>query len=324
MNVRIAACLALSMLTGLATAASAQRPQDVNAALRYWMAFAQMEDPRADDGTAKLLAEVEGGRAPWDEARLGAVVRANATALATMQRATALPRCDWGIEVELGPSAPVAHLARARVLARLNTLSGVRLAALGRFEEAVETWVAGVRFSRHMAEGGSLIAVLSGRAALRSAVQALTLAAEKGQLSASQQARIRSVIAAGPETGFDWHEALAAEQRALDVWVARLVRAPEFARAYQEVTGAPPPAGISVPPESAVSAFQRFMRAAADAFRLTPERTRAALPALDESMKELHPFYQSFIPSLARVNEARVEVKAERERLLALVSRANE
>src|SRR5690606_36128574 len=149
-----------------------------NAALRYWMAFAQMQDPPADEATAGLLARVEAGEAPWDEGRLGPIVRANSNALATMHRATALVECDWGLEVELGPATPIAHLARARVLARLNTLAGLQLTALGRSDEAVDAWIAGIRFSQHVAQGGSLIAVLSGRAALRSSFRALTLAAE--------------------------------------------------------------------------------------------------------------------------------------------------
>jgi hypothetical protein len=60
------------------------------------------------------------------------------------------------------------------------------------------------------------------------------------------------------------------------------------------------------------------MESAAQAFSLTPERTRAALPALDTAMRALHPFYQ--LPLLSRINDSRADVKAERDRLLAVLS----
>lgn len=140
----------------------------------------------------------------------------------------------------------------------------------------------------------------------------------------TQRARIRTAVAAVPETGFAWDAALRAEHVALDVWVVQLAAAPDFAGAYQRAAGSPPPAGLSLPPASAVAGFGRFMTAAAEAFRLAPERTRSALPGLDAGLKELHALYQSLIPSLTRVNDTRTEIQAERDRLLAILSSPNE
>src|SRR5262245_46544852 len=87
---------------------------NTNAALRYWMAFAEMKDPV--DGKAgltnELIDRVASGAAPWDEAKFGRILDENAEALAIMQRATYLRFCDWGLEYELGSTTPIAHLAK--------------------------------------------------------------------------------------------------------------------------------------------------------------------------------------------------------------------
>ena len=97
-----------------------------NAALRYWMAFAEMKDPPADRSLQDLLERTSVGQAAWDEAKLGPILDSNGEALQTMQRATKLPECDWGIEYGRGTRAPITYLARARVMARLNTLQALR------------------------------------------------------------------------------------------------------------------------------------------------------------------------------------------------------
>src|SRR6266446_7947629 len=125
--------LAASLLFGAAfTSAQAKRPIEThNAALRYWMAFAELQDPPTDRATAELLEKTAAGEAAWDEAKLGPILDKNETAIWRMQRATKLPECDWGLEYDLGPRASIAYVPKARVLARLNTLDGMRLAAKG-------------------------------------------------------------------------------------------------------------------------------------------------------------------------------------------------
>ena len=131
----IAACVLVSR-------ADAQAPT-TNAALRYWMAFAVMHDPPAGQATAELLDRIAAGTAPWDEAKLGKLLDDNREALKMMQRATKLATCDWGLEYDLGPNTPIAHLAKARVMGRLNALEGARQASGGQFAQAVDVWLAG-------------------------------------------------------------------------------------------------------------------------------------------------------------------------------------
>ena len=70
-----AACLFAASLN-----AQAQPQQALNAAVRYWTAFALLQDPPANEGATALLVRVAEGTAPWDEAQLGPILDANAQA----------------------------------------------------------------------------------------------------------------------------------------------------------------------------------------------------------------------------------------------------
>lgn len=211
MKILITCVIAASLLP---MPAHAQAPS-TNAALRYWMAFALLQDPPVEKATADLLERVAGGTALWDEARLGTILDANAEALDIMQRATKLSTCDWGVEYELGPAAPIAHLARARALGRLDVVAGVRLASRGQLPQAVDVWLAGVRFSQHVAQGGTLISLLSARSVLTPSLNALARVA--GSLDAVRRSQVVAAVRAMPEAGFDWADAMRREADALAV-----------------------------------------------------------------------------------------------------------
>ena len=118
-----------------AVPAAAQDTQ--NAALGYWMAFAQMKEPPSGSFGPDLID-------------------ANAAALATLRRASRGGFCDWGIDYELGPNAPIAHLPKARALAQLNSAAAVQSISRGQSDEAVAAWVTGMRFALHIESGGTL------------------------------------------------------------------------------------------------------------------------------------------------------------------------
>jgi len=287
-----------------------------NAALRYWMAFADLQDPPADKATADLLEKTAAGDTAWDEAKLGTILDKNNAAIQDMQRATKLPECDWGVEYELGPAASIAYAPRARVLARLNTLYGMRLAAKGDTQKALDTWLAGIRFSQHLAQGGSLIFSLIAKTALLSNFHALTQAAQSGSLTESQRKEIVSAVRTLPETGFDWGQALWYEQDSLDLAEKRVAEAADPAAYYQEFTGERAPENFTVPKASEVAAFHKTIGAAETELRTPPAQAQDKLKALQDSVKSLHPFYQALTPSFTRVNESRVEIQAARDKLL--------
>ena len=274
----------------LAVPLNAQQTTD-NAALRDWMAFALRQDPPADATTTDLLVRVTDGTAPWDEGRLGAILDANADALAIMGRASMLRSCDWGLEYELGPTTPIAHLAKARVLGRLNVLSGIRLAARSQTPDAVDRWLAGVRFSQHLAHGGTLISLFSAQSILLPNLRALVN--EVSRLNPESRAQIEAVVRALPDTGFDWPDAMRREEAALATAV-RMNAAP------------------GVRPQD-LGALRTMLPQIADAMRLPPDRARIALASV--KLGSL-PY-----PSPIKVNEQREVIRAARQRVLDALAR---
>jgi hypothetical protein len=276
-----------------AATVNAQQPQQqtLNAAVRYWMAFAVLQDPPANAGATNLLVRVAEGTAPWDEAQLGPILDANSQSLEIMERASTLQSCDWGIEYELGPRAPIAHLARARVLGRLGVLSGMRLAARGQTPEAVDRWLASIRFSQHLARGGTLISLLSANAILLPSLRGL--ASEVSRLTPESRARIEAGLRALPETGFDWPDAMLREEQALAAGV-RLNAIPTLKA-------------------EDLGTLRTTVARIVEALRLPPDRARTALASVNLGSLP--------VPSPTRVNEQREVIRAARQKLLDAVAR---
>jgi hypothetical protein len=262
-----------------------------NAALRYWTAFAVLQDPPADAATTDLLLRVANGTAPWDEGRLGAILDANSDALDIMGRASLLRACDWGVEYELGPNAPIPHLAKARVLGRLNVLSGHRLAARGQASDAADRWLAGVRLSQHLAQGGTLISLFSAQSILIPTLH--SLASEMSRLNAEDRTKVDAVMRMLPDTAFDWPDAMRREASALATAVRMKL----------------------VPNVSAqdLSALRTNVARIADALRQPPDRAREALAGVNLGAL---PF-----PSPLKVNEQRETIRAARQRVLDALAR---
>ena len=296
-------------------------PETRNAALRYWLAFADLQDPTADKATAELLEKTAAGEAAWDEAKLGPILDKNQDAIQRMQRATNLPECDWGLEYELGPRASIAYAPRARVLARLNTLYGMRLAARGDSQGALDTWLAGIRFSQHLAQGGTLIFSLIAKMGLLSNFHALAQAEQNRSLSAEQQRQVETAVRALPDSGFDWGTALEYEADPLDLAVSELKSASNPAASYRALTGNPAPENFTVPTPAEVAAFHRVMIGAGQALRLPPQQAQERLKLLQDSMKTLNPFYREMTPSFVKINESRVQIEAARATLLQALGR---
>jgi hypothetical protein len=320
---RMAAIFAAALLLLAASVGSAQTKIPVetrNAALRYWLAFAELQDPPADKSTTELLEKTAAGDAAWDEAKLGPILAANAAAIGIMQRATKLPECDWGLEYSQGPRASIAYIPKARVLARLNTLQGMRHAAKEDTQSAVNDWLAGIRFSQHLGKGGSLIFSLVAGKTLVANLHAITRAVQNGKLNEAQKKQIESAVRAFPETGFDWGQAMWYEEATMPITIGQLHEAPNPAAYYQEMMGEPAPAEFSIPKESDIAAFHKVVASVEDALRLPPQQADDKLKVLQSSVGTLHPFFQRTIPSFAKVNEARMEVQKARMALLLTLS----
>ena len=299
-------------------AAQAQKfspPQNKNAALRYWAAFAEMKDQSIDDATAKLMEDVLNGRAAWDEQKLGKIVEENAYAVRAMQRATALPECNWGLDYSLGDAMPLAHLSKARVLARLNALYGVRQMDKGEVEPAINTWLAGLRFAQDVEKDLSLIGLLSAKPAYLANLHLLAQAVQKGLISTELHNRIKAGLQQLPAEGLNWSEPIAFEAWADTESLKRLAHAKDFQETYKESFNKPPAESEKPPSPADIADFQAYMRDMIAAFQRPPDQTQERMTALAPRLKNMNPTVQAIVPNYQRLNDTRKEVSSELQTL---------
>lgn len=188
----------------LAGSAAAQSGPPVqlgeNAALRYWSAFAQMQD-------YAMATQPNSG---LDDPRLKELFEKNKAALDTMYRGTTLPNCDWGIEYQLGVNTPVEYVRKAMILGKLNALYVMYLESHGDTEGAVRSVVAGLRFSQDVANGGSLFATEAAALLLMDHLPMIPNIMHAGISPAQRLALQKAVMQLG-EHGLDWQSAVKRE-----------------------------------------------------------------------------------------------------------------
>jgi hypothetical protein len=333
---------AVAAVATLFTRSATPEPAGTNAALRYWMAFALMDNPAAGSEVANRLEKVAGGQEPWDES-LAPIVDRNREALETMRRGAQVRDCDWGLEEDLGPEVPIAHVARARSLARLNVLDGMRRAQQGRSEQAVEAWLAGIRFSRQLASDRLWISALVAGRSLKSHLQALHATVAAGRLDDGSLDRIARALSDLPEDGFDWglapqHEMdgivrlLASGERAADplAWYETYFPlTPEEKKAGAEAQARR--LGLTAAQLANPSSVQGVFRQAREraqslrpavlaAFKQRPGEADALVREVDAQAAQ-DPVLSRAWPSAVRFNEARAELAREREALRDLLRR---
>jgi hypothetical protein len=192
----------------LASAAFAQQKPSLgdNAALRYYAAFAQMQDYAITGVEAKKLNGILDGPVPYDDSQYKDLVEKNKPALETMARGAALPKCDWGLDY-IGEDTPVDYARSALALGRLNVLYVFHLLIAGDKDGAVSAIKAGLHFSQDVANGGSLFATLAAKSLLDTHLRAIAFALHTGELSAEQRSLLqKAVTQLGPDA-LDWPSA---------------------------------------------------------------------------------------------------------------------
>lgn len=197
------AIVAVAMSLGAASARQKVHLGD-NAALRYWSAFAQMQDSAITDQQAAELNTIIAGTAPYRDLKYRDLVEKNRPALETMVRGTALGNCDWGLDYKLGPNTPVDFVRKALALGRLNILYSFHLALGGDKDGSVRALAAGLRFSHDVANGGTLFASLVAKHLLADHLRVIAHALQVEELSPPERLLLRQAIEQiGPE-GLDW------------------------------------------------------------------------------------------------------------------------
>jgi hypothetical protein len=311
-------CLAGFLWAGCAMAQDALPNGTRNAALRYWQAFSELKDEQTDKATRELLEKTVFGAAPWSEESLGKILDANLHAIQIMQKATTLPECDWGLEAS--SDEPVGFLLKARALARLNTLQGIRLAARGDSTGAVKAWLAGAKFSQDLSKGGTLIFALVARAALLSDLDALRRAGEAGSLDARSRSLALEALNSLPATGFDWGRTWETESAFISNGWQDILKSRNPKAKYKELMNEDLPDGSRLPTITELEAFRKFMGEVAKRLTLPPADARASLASLRERIKTLNPLLQSVIPSFEKVNGEREEVQIMRGKAIKALS----
>ncbi len=206
------AALAVALLAAPAVSQSAEKgaKPGENAALRYWSAFAQMQDVGLTDAQAKELYRVVDGTAPFVPSTYKELIARNLPALETMATGTAMPYCDWGIDYRLGPAAPLDHVGKAAQLGRLNVLYAMQLEINDR-AAAVKTLAVGLRFSHDVASGGTLLSALLAKSLLMAHLRVMASMLQKKDLTAGEQATLRNALARIGPDGVDWQGAVKRE-----------------------------------------------------------------------------------------------------------------
>ena len=287
-----------------------------NAALRYWAAFAEMKDQTIDDATSKAIDEVLSGTAAFDEQRLGPIVDENSFAIRGLQRGTALSECNWGLDYSLGSAVPLAHLPKARVLAKLNALYGAGQLAKGDADGAVNTWLAGLRFAQCVGAGVGLIGNLSAKPAFEANLHLLAAAAQSGAINSDLHNKIRAQMRQLPPEGLNWIDSIKAEQWACEEGLKELAKTPNFQEKYKEFFGSPAPQGAHPPTAAEIAALRSLISEVVSAFQLPPAQTRERLTAVMSRIHELNPAVQAIVPNFPRLNDSREKLIGEKDALL--------
>lgn len=171
-----------------------------NAALRYWSAFAQMQD-------SAMATKPNAG---LDDPRLKELFDKNKAALDTMYRGTMLPNCDWGIDYQLGANTPVEYVRKAVILGNLNALYIMYLQTHGDTEGAARALVAGLRFSHDVANGGTLFATEVAAKLLMDHLPLIPSIVHAG-ISPAQRSALQKAVAQLGSDGLDWQGAVKRE-----------------------------------------------------------------------------------------------------------------
>jgi hypothetical protein len=277
-------------------------PETDNAALRYWFALAEVQEPSDDDATRHLFEEMVAGRVAWNETKLGPILDSNRDALRTMQGATKLPACNWGFDYRNGVRTPVWFLMRARLLSHLNELQGIREMAHGDSRTAVDTWLAGVHFGQDMSRSGPVIAALVAHAIILDNLHPLHDSAQQGKLNEEQKTELSVVVKTMPEDGFDWGAAWGVEFAIGDQYLqkSRTTDKPES--------------------DDKIRAYEEYMLAAQAALREPPAEAKSRIADLESKLRRLGKVEQNLIPNLRGTNEARILLATAHHELMQALS----
>jgi hypothetical protein len=323
-HARKTAIAAVLLVSVAAHAQSINLPETRNAALRYWQAFALMQDPQ--DFDRALANKIMNGDSEWDEARLGPLIDRNTTAIETMQQATLLPECDWGLDYSAALTAPNQHRSKGRALAELNLLYGIRALAKHDAARAAKAFAAGIRFAQHLGQDSTVIGILTASTfGLEMEYSVIDKLTDSGRLDSETKAELDEAIRSLPKFGgFQWAQAVRVDGFALEQELkhqAEQMKASRDPRATAKLLfHETPPESISseallalFPSTSDLQQFHSYIDDLANACELPADAARTRLDHLQATSGNLNPIAKTAIPNLVRfcLDRERLEEKGE-------------
>jgi hypothetical protein len=216
-------------------------------------------------------------------------------------------------------------LAKARTLGRLSVVAGKRLEARGQLSQAVDMWLAGVRFSRHVAEGGSLISALSGERVMELSLRAIHHDAVGDSrlkaLDTGTKKRIEELLRALPEDGLDWSAAMRRDAASFEITLKQLQTARDPKAYLARLTGAPVSADFAVPTAAEIAAFQAFTSGVVAALALPLDQRSSKLREIEAGRSALHVLFRQYSPSAMPLASRWMEIAGWRQSLLEAVTK---
>lgn len=155
MNKNVLAITIAALLVSPTLYAEELKYPPINPALLYWQAASQL--PQLSENQATHLADLAGGRKPFDASKDKDLLNAPNTLRLVRKAAESTVDCDWGLPMEDGPMMLMPHLAKIREMSSFAIVQAESLFAQGKVKEGTEWLLTAHRMARHSGAGDILI-----------------------------------------------------------------------------------------------------------------------------------------------------------------------
>ena len=197
-------------------------PVSPNAAIRYWAVWSSIAREVSEAAGAIEWKDAEG---VTDEARMPESYRAylkvsaeHPNGIPALIQATRIPRCDFELELDQGPSVLLPHLGGFRRAARVLRADARRLLIAGDVDGAAERIAAMLRSAAHLQSDRTLISNLVEQAIVGVAVDELRTLAPR--LSVERRLELRAMLLRyDPRDPFRMRQTLAIERDVMTSWL---------------------------------------------------------------------------------------------------------
>jgi hypothetical protein len=245
-----------------------------NAALKYWLAFANMN---YDKDQEKIIEDWN--KVPLD-AKTDKLLDNARVFLLQMHRGAQIEHCDWGLDYSDGVSMLLPHLGKARNLTRVAALDIRRELVRGNGPGAVQTGLDALTMARHTNSDFTLISILV--RIVNEATIFEALAAGLPKLDAASLTKLAAFLDA-PRGGGTVPESIKGEKEFMARWLIRKLQEAEEKKAgsYKEVLHA-----VLVPSEAPEdkARTQRVLEAG-DTYEKAIKLLENLMPVYDELVR---------------------------------------